>query len=276
MVSLSLFRSPCLWLALACFAAPLALHADDTLKQPVAPVRPVTDDYFGTRVTDPYRWMENLKSPEVQAWMKAQAAYTKAYLAKLPGRDALAARIEALDNASTRVGGVQLCGTRFFYMKLTPADQTPKLYTRDGLTGPERLLVDPQVLGEQSSHEIQTKTEKPKRYTISEFYPTDDGKFVAVEVAAGGSEEGVLRILDAATGKALPDSIDRVWGASVSWDSTDTFFYYTRLQKLEPGMSKLDKELDEASYLHHIGDNPDKDIPILGRKYTPALNMVPD
>jgi prolyl oligopeptidase len=114
-----------------------------------------------------------------------------------------------------------------------------------------------------------------KRYTISDFYPTDDGKLVAVEIAPGGSEEGVVRILDAATGKTLKDSIDRVWGASVSWDSTDTFFYYTRLQKLGPGMSKMDKELDEASYLHHLGAAADKDVPVLGRKFTPALNMIP-
>ena len=76
--------------------------------------------------------------------MKAQADYTTDYLAKLPGRDELVKRIESLDNASTRVSGVGLCGGRYFYTKLTPADQTPKLYVRDGLTGEERLLADAQ------------------------------------------------------------------------------------------------------------------------------------
>jgi len=260
----------------------LVLHADDLapLQQPVAPVRPVTDTYFGTKVTDNYRWMEDLKSPEVHNWMLGQAAYTKDYLAKLPGRDALAKRIQELDNAAIRVGAVQLCGSRYFYMKLTPADQTPKLYVRDGLTGPERLLADAQTLGEASDalmhpDAVKDKNAPPKRYTISGFYTSDDGKFAAVEVAAGGSEEGVVRILDAATGKALPDWIDRIWGAAVSWDSSDKFFYYTRLQKLGPGMSKLDKELDEAAYLHHLGQNADKDIPVLGRKFTPGIPMVP-
>jgi prolyl oligopeptidase len=264
MVFPSFLRSPRVLLAMVFLGSPFALRADNSLSQPVAPVRPVTDTYFGTQVVDNYRWMEDLKSPEVQGWMRGQAAYTKNYLSKLPERDALAERIEELDNASTRVGGVELCGSRFFYMKLTPADQTPKLYARDGLTGGERLLVDPQVLGGTG-----------KRYTISDFYPSDDGKLVAVEIAPGGSEEGVVRILDAATGKTLPDRIDRIWGASVSWDSSDTFFYYTRLQKLGPGMTKLDKELDEAAYLHHLGDDADKDVPVLGRKYTTAVNMVP-
>ncbi len=65
---------------------------------PVAPVRPVTDDYFGTKVVDPYRYMENLKDPKVAAWFKGQNAYTRAVLAKIPGRDALLARIRECTN----------------------------------------------------------------------------------------------------------------------------------------------------------------------------------
>ena len=282
MVSYRFRLLPCLSPAALLVALSLALHAADApLSQPVAPVRPVTDTYFGTKVVDNYRWMEDLKSPEVQTWMKAQAAYTKAYLAKLPERDGLVKRIEELDNAATRVGGLELCGTRLFYFKLTPADQTPKLYVRDGLNGAERLLADPQTLGEATAKMIGAKRAAPsergeaKRYTISDFYTSDDGKLVAVEVAAGGSEEGVVRILDAATGATLPDWIDRVWGASVSWDSSDKFFYYTRLQKLGPGMTANDKELDEAAYVHRLGANADKDAPVFGRKYTTNISMVP-
>ncbi len=215
-------------------------------------------------VVDPYRWMEDLKSPEVQTWMKAQNAYTRDYLGRLSGRDALIKRVEALDNASTRVGGVGLFGGRYFYYKMTPSDQTPKLYARDGLKGVERLLADPKVLGGPG-----------KRYTISDFYPSPDGKLVAVEIAAGGAEEGTLRVIDAASGHPLKDSIDRVWGASASWDPSDSFFYYTRLQKLGPNDSPLNKELDEASYLHHLGDDPEKDTVVLSRKADPALGMVP-
>ncbi len=246
---------------MAFLAAPCAA---ETLSQPVAPVIPVTDTYFGTKVVDPYRWMEDLKSPQLQAWVKAQAAYTKDYLSKLPGRDALLSRIEELDNAATRVTGLQWCGSRYFYLKLTPSDQTPKLYARDGLNGPERLLVDPQVLGGTGG-----------RFTISDYYPSPDGRLVAVEIAPGGSEEGVIRVLDAATGKPLKDTIDRIWGASLNWDASDAFFYYTRLQKLGPGMTDLDKELDEAAYLHRLGDDTEKDIPVLGRKFNPPVPMLP-
>jgi prolyl oligopeptidase len=246
-----------------------------TLSQPIAPVRPVTDTYFGTPVIDPYRWMEDLKSPEVKGWMKAQNDYTRDFLSHLAGREALIKRIESLDNASTRVGGLQLYGTRYFYFKITAKDQTPKLYVRDGMKGEEHLLADPQVLGKDIPPPTGLPKGIPPRYTISEFYPSPDGKLVAVEIAAGGSEEGWLKFIDAATGKTLPDSIDRVWGASVSWDTSDKFFYYTRLQKLGPNDSPLNKELDETSYLHRLGDDPEKDAVVLSRKTVPALGMIP-
>jgi prolyl oligopeptidase len=269
MASSSLLKAWRLVLPVALWAASRAYGVADPsgqppLTQPVAPVIPVTDTYFGTKIVDPYRWMEDAKSPRLQAWVKAQAAYTKDYLGRLPGRDTLLSRVEALDSAATRVSALGLHGSRYFYLKLTPGDQTPKLYARDGLQGTERLLVDPQVLGGTGG-----------RFTISDFYPSPDGRLVAVEIAPGGSEEGVLRILDAGTGKTLKDSIDRVWGASLNWDASDAFFYYTRLQKLGPGMTELDKELDEAAYLHHLGDDPEKDIPVLGRKFNPPVSMVP-
>jgi prolyl oligopeptidase len=120
MVIFPFFSSRALALTLT-FAGLISPAVAAPLSQPVAPVRPVTDTYFGTPVVDNYRWMEDLKSPEVQAWMTAQAAYTHDYLSKLPGRDALVKRIESLDNASVRVGEVQLCGP---YLFLSQADAT--------------------------------------------------------------------------------------------------------------------------------------------------------
>jgi prolyl oligopeptidase len=250
--------------AIAFLAGTCTLRAADKLTQPVAPVRPITDNYFGTVVTDNYRWMEDLKSPEVQNWVKAQAAYTEAYLRKLPGRDALVKRIESLDNAAAPVSDVALKGGYYFYLKTNPTDQTPKLYVRDGLQATERLLVDPQILG------------GPKgRFTISAFYPSPDGRVVAVEIAAGGSEEGVVHVVDVDTGKPLDDKIDRVWESSVSWDPSNKLFFYTRLQKLGPGMTDLDKELNMTAYLHRLGDSPERDTPVLGIKFNPPVPMLP-
>src|ERR1700693_3492003 len=90
---------------------------------PVAPVVPITDDYFGTRVTDNYRYFEDLKSPQGQAWMKAQADYARAVLDSLPGRRALLEHVTAIDKTLVEVFDVQQRGARYFYQKRRPEDQ---------------------------------------------------------------------------------------------------------------------------------------------------------
>jgi prolyl oligopeptidase len=94
---------------------------------PVAPVTNVTDTYFGVTVSDPYRYMENLKDPEVAAWMKAQNDFTHSILDRIPGRKPLLARIQELDDAvAARVTGVhRLPNDRYFYLKRLPQDNTP-------------------------------------------------------------------------------------------------------------------------------------------------------
>src|SRR5205085_6106259 len=114
-------------------------------KAPAAPLRPVTDDYFGTQVVDPYRYMENMKDPEVDAWFKAQNDYTRATLARIPGREALLSKIKQLDeSALARVFDVQrLPGQRYFYQKRLASEEVSRIYVRDGLAGQEKALVDP-------------------------------------------------------------------------------------------------------------------------------------
>src|ERR1700677_4914260 len=106
-------------------------------------VRAVTDDYFGTKVADPYRWLEDTTAPEVVAWMKAQNDYTRSVLASIPGRGPLLDRIKALDNAGDVVSALQVWGGRYFYFKTQPGSDNRKLYVRDKLNAPERMLEDP-------------------------------------------------------------------------------------------------------------------------------------
>jgi prolyl oligopeptidase len=112
---------------------------------PVAPVRPVTDDYYGTKVVDKYRYMENMKDPDVQSWFKEQDDYTRATLAGIPGREKLLARLRELDQSDpTSVFGVRpRPGNLYFYEELRAGENVSKLYVRTGLNGEERLLVDP-------------------------------------------------------------------------------------------------------------------------------------
>src|ERR1700692_1812916 len=101
------------------------------LPPPETPVREVKETFFGTEITDPYRWLEDLKSPEVSSWMRAQNDYTRAVLDKIPNRDKLRERIAQLDDVGVRVNGLQSFGGRLFYLKQSTGEDNRKLYARD-------------------------------------------------------------------------------------------------------------------------------------------------
>lgn len=115
-------------------------------KLPNTPRHDVTENYFGTDVVDPYRWLEKTSDAEVVAWMKAQNNYTREALAKIPGRDGLRERIKSLDNAGSIVYSLQVWGGHYFYLKAEAGSDNRRLYVRDTVDAPERLLVDPEKL----------------------------------------------------------------------------------------------------------------------------------
>ena len=201
-------RRPHQGLVLALGLAAAALASAQALSHPpVAPVRPVVDDYFGTKVTDDYRYLEDLGNPEVKAWMKGQADYTRARLDAIPGRAKLLERIHALLNTDLRRAGFVQRGDRFFYEVIEPGAPLPKLYWRDGIKGEEHLLVDPGKLGEGSG----------THYALDFYEPSWDGKRIAYGVSAGGSEKSVMHVMDVATGKELGEAIDRTSDSVVAW-----------------------------------------------------------
>ncbi len=221
---------------------------------PKTPVRAVIDKYFGTNVVDPYRWLENTSDPEVIAWMKAQNDYTRAVLARIPGRDELLARIKSLDNAGNVVSALQVWGGHYFYYKTEPGSDNRKLFMRDTLSSPERLLVDPEKM----------TTADGKHYSIDYFQPSLDGVYVAYGISIGGSEESVLHVLQSATGKVLPDSIDRAQFASPSWLPDGKSFFYTRAQKLAPDAPPTAKYQKLKVYRHTLGGDPETEPLVFG------------
>jgi prolyl oligopeptidase len=243
---------------LCCAAAQNAL--------PKTPIRDVTEDYFGTKVTDPYRWLENTDDPEVVAWMKTQNDYTRALLGRIVGRDQLLERIKSLDNASAIVSGLQVWGGHYFYYKTEPGSDNRKLYVRDTRSAPERLLVDPEKL----------TTAEGKHYSIDYFQPSIDGKYVAYGISPGGSEESVLHVLQAADGKVLPDTIDRAQFGSPSWLPDGHSFFFTRSQKLGPGAPPTAKYQKLKVYKHLLGNDPEKDPLIFGYEVNPTVKVAED
>ena len=229
-------------------------------KAPETPTREVIDDYFGSKIVDPYRWLEDLKSPEVAAWMKAQNDYTRSVLDRIPGRDKLRDRIAQLDNTGVRVNSFQSYGGRWFYLKRAPGQDNQKLYTRDGANSAERLLLDPETLTANGVH-----------YSIDYFTPSPNGKLVAVGISPGGSENSVMHILDAASGKDLGERIDRAQFPSVAWLPDNRSFFYQRLRKLGPDEPRTSYYLNSRAYLHHLGDDPDKDVAVFGSGVSPSI-----
>lgn len=234
-------------------------------KPPVATVRPVTDDYFGTKITDNYRWMEDMKSPELAEWMKAENAYTREILESIPGRAELLAEIEKYDNARTLVVDFQSFGGRHFYRKLLPGEENYKLYMRDAKSGQETLLVDP---------ERYKPAGEKAHYALDYYQASWDGKYVAFGVSAGGSENSVMRIMDVETKHDFPEAIDRTQYPSVNWLSDNRSFFYNRLQKTGPNDPPTAKYLNSKNFLHKLGEDPDRDAAVLGRGVTPQVDIA--
>jgi len=232
---------------------------------PVAPVRDVVDDYFGTKITDPYRWMEDMKSPEFQTWIKAQNDYTRSVIDSIPGRQKLLSSIAEYDNGRTAVIDLQKYGGRYFYRKIDPDQDNYKLYMRDAKTGEERLLVDPARF--KSANESV-------HYALDYIAASLDGKYVAYGVSRGGSEDSVLRVFDVDANRDLPEAIDRCQYPSASWRADNRSFFYNRLQKTGPGDPPTAKYLDSKAWLHTIGENPDKDVLVLDRRTAPGIALA--
>jgi prolyl oligopeptidase len=230
-----------------------------------APVRDVTDTFFGVKVDDPYRYLENLKDPDVAAWIKSQAHYTREMLDRVPHRQALYEEIAKYgDSASARVTHVHLSGSYVYYEKRRAADNIPKLYVRQGLRGKERLLVDPERL----------QAPDGTHYAIDYFMPSPDNRYLAYGISLGGSEQSVLHVLDVATGRDTGDVIDRANYSSPSW-LPDGRLLYSRLQKLAPDAPVTDKYQNQRVYLHRLGTDPDQDAPVFGAGVAPGIHVRP-
>jgi prolyl oligopeptidase len=245
----------------------ITLFASGTYAQqgpPKAPVHEVTDTYFGQKLVDPYRWMEDSKNQDFVAWMKAQADYTRSHLDRLPMRADLLKRLEELSDTGVRVSGVQRAGNYYFYYRLAPGENDRRLYVREGVKGAERLLIDPDKVSEPG-----------KRYSIDSYNPSFDGKYVSYTISVGGSENGEMRVIETATGKDMGERIDRARFGAGAWLPDNHSFLYNRLQKLADGAPATDLYQKSRVFLHTLGTSADNDVAVFGYEVNPAIKMEP-
>jgi prolyl oligopeptidase len=259
--------------ALVVDVANLSAQQASRVAPPAAAIRPVTDDYFGTKVVDDYRYMENLNDPEVQAWFKNQDAYTRATLASIPGRDKLLARIRELATSDpAMITDVQrLPGDLYFYQKVLPGEGVGKLYLRKGLGGEERLLVDPEKV------EVAPANRSKGRNVLAYVAISPDGKYVTVGVTPGGSEyDTEIHVFDVATDHETGDVVFRAHGGHPQWLPDNRSFVYRRLQDLPPDAPETALRQNVRTYLHVLGTNPKNDLAMFGYGVVPAIAVDPN
>lgn len=221
----------------------------------------VVDTLHGVRVADPYRWLEDGASQETKTWTDAQNAHTRSVIDAIPGREKLKKDItEILQIGSVGAPAIRVIGRgagsiasethvggiRYFHMKREGTQNQPTLYVRDGHAGKDKALIDVATLSEDGTTALDW------------WFPSWDGAFVAWGKSESGSEESVLHIRDVATGKDLPDRIDRTRHASVAWMPDSKSFYYSRYP--EPGTVPAGEEKYHGKiFLHVVGQDPKSD-----------------
>ncbi|MBZ5687954.1 MAG: prolyl oligopeptidase family serine peptidase [Acidobacteriia bacterium] len=222
---------------------------------PKAEAKPVVDIYHGTKVTDNYRWLEDGNSPETQKWVADEMAYTRALLDPLPGRDAIHKRLTELLSIGSITTPV-IAGKHYFYTKREGMQNQPVLYVRDGLNGPDRVLVDANQLAADGT------------IALDWFQPSDNGKYVAYGTSQSGSEMSTLHIVETKTGTTLPDTIERTRAASIAWLHDNSAFYYTRYPKkgdVPAGQEMYNRHV----FFHELGSDPETDDLIFGEGRDP-------
>jgi len=253
-------------------SASLQSTSGTTSAPPRAPVKPVTDDYFGAKAADPYRYMEDLNDPEVQSWVKAQNDYTRAALAAISGREQLLARIRELDQSVAQVQAGRLPGDLYLLLKILPGENTRKLYLRRGPNGQDRLLVDPEKIT------LAPVDQGKGTNVITNLAVSNNGRYIALGVEPGGDElHGEIHVVDAGTGRETGDVIPQV-GAEAwmpYWLPGDRSFVYGRLQALPPGAPAAEVRQKFRAYLHVLGTDPEKDQPVFGYGVVPSIDVDP-
>jgi prolyl oligopeptidase len=214
---------------------------------PATVKKPVTDEYYGVKVTDDYRWLENWSDPAVREWSDAQNRYARAYLDALPSRKALRAEIERLANhPSPHYFNLDWRGGRLFAMLVVPPKEQPTLAVIGNIDDPAsaRVIVDPTAID-------------PSGHTAIDFYvPSLDGRYVAVSLSKGGSESGDVHVFETESGKPLPDVVARVnggtAGGSVAWNEDASGFYYTRYPRTGE-RPPADMDFFQQVWFHPLG-----------------------
>ncbi len=214
---------------------------------PAAREADVVDDYHGTRVADPYRWLENADEPETAAWVAAQNRLTASFLAG-PEREAIKQRLEHLFDYP-RVSVPERHAGLIFYSRNTGLQNHSVVYVREGQDGPERVLLDPNELSPDGT------------VALTAISVTRDGSLMAYTLSKSGSDRQEIFVRDVASGRDLPDRLLWAKFTNLSWTPDRKGFFYTRFP--EPGTLAAGDESYYARVYYHALDEPQEQDPLV-------------
>ena len=180
------------------------------------------ENFWGARVADPYRWMEDLNNPAVAEWVNSENAVTNQYLASLPMRDHFKARLTELWDYA-KVGTPFREGGRLYYRKNSGLQRQFVTYSRASPTGRETLVIDPNSWSADGS------------LALAGFWPSPTGQHVAYGVSQGGADWRTVHVMDLATTTTLADTVRWLKGGGVSWTRDGKGFFYERFPEPESG-----------------------------------------
>jgi prolyl oligopeptidase len=223
-----------------------------SLTYPVAKKLDQTDNYHGTTVADPYRWLEDANSAETKAWVTAQNTVTQAYLNQIPQRAAIRERLTKLWNYERySVPGKE--GGRYFYSRNDGLQNQSVLYTQKTLSDTPRVLLDPNTMSSDGTVALAGAAVSP------------DGKLLAYSTAASGSDWNEIRVRDIETGKDVEDHIKWVKFSSTAWTKDGKGFFYSRYDEPKEATKLADVNYFQKLYFHRIGTPQSADTLVYDR-----------
>jgi prolyl oligopeptidase len=204
----------------------------------------VSEDYFGTKVADPYRWLEKADDPATVAWVTAENALTRSVLDR-PEREAIKARLTELYDYP-KISIPEKKGNRYFFFKNTGLQNQSVYYVQEGPNGEPRVLIDPNTMSSDGT------------VALTNTSPTKDGRLLGYAISRSGSDRQEISVRDVATGQDLPDKIVWVKFSGIAWTPDGKGFFYTRYP--QPGTVPAGEEhYFPKLYYHRLGDPQDKD-----------------
>jgi prolyl oligopeptidase len=223
-------------------ASAFAQPASAPIHYPATTRGDVAEEQFGERIADPYRWLENdvRQDPQVRAWVTAQNQVTEAFLANLPGRDAIRARMTELYDYE-RFSLPEKAGSRYFYTRNDGLQNQSVLYVREGLDGAPRVLIDPNSWSQDGAT------------ALAEWDPSEDGRHLLYSVQDGGTDWRTVRVLDVATGQPTSDEVRWVKFSNLDWAKDGSGFYYSRFAEPQQGQQFQALNENQQVYFHRLG-----------------------